>query len=237
MAASNHFRRGTVECYDCHQQVADLKAHRSVCPSSRRAKSFVGPAASVASSRKPSFKNKPVDIRDRIDHYFLLDVSGSMAGSRLKESKDIFSSIFQDLKEEDRMAIISFDTHAYFKLKPRPVGEIKRKGELPGILDRIFAEGRTALYDAIQLAVTQIRDKEVRTVINVLTDGEDNSSHITLDAVEAMVEQYPKITLNIIHIGSTPNPPYQKLCETRGQYHLITQVDLSITLKSVFFQI
>lgn len=101
-------------------------------------------------------------INDYTDHYFLLDVSGSMTGFRLANSKETFSAIFEKLDDKDRLAIITFDTKAFFKLKPRPVGQIKRQKELPSILDRIFAQGMTAIYDAIKLAVEQIRDKSVK---------------------------------------------------------------------------
>ena len=229
MAASHHFK-STIECYDCHRHVRDLKAHRNECPNSRKTISsvFKDPAQKQEKHEKKKY------TKDHTDHYFLLDVSGSMSGSRLTKAKDTLSSIVTELAEHDRLAIITFDNHAFFKLKPRAVGQIKRQTELPGILARIFAQGTTALYDAIDLAVTQIRDKEIRTIINVLTDGEDNASKTTLASVEALVAQYPKITLNIIHIGDVPNPPYQQLCIGRGSYFLIQEVEIVIRLRAVF---
>ena len=134
-----------------------------------------------------------------------------------------------------RMAIITFDTAAYFKLKPRPVGQIVRQLELPGILDRIYAKGLTALWDAIVLAVSQIRDDTRQTRIMVLTDGEDNSSTHTAADVSALVATKPNVTIDIIHIGDTAIPGYTKIAtESGGNYSLITEREIEVSLTAVF---
>ena len=230
MAARTPFT-STIKCYDCHQQVRDLKSHRSTCPKSHRAKSIV-----TGKSDRPAKTKKSSDRRvGHTDHYALLDVSGSMAGSRLRLAKETFADIVDALPDQDRLAIITFDDQAFFKLRPRPVEQIKRQQELPALLERIFAQGRTALYDAIFLAVTQIRDKEMKTVINVLTDGEDNSSSHSLSEIHALVAQFPNIRLNIIHIGDTAIPQYQELCAAHsGHYALIAEIEIKVRFTALF---
>jgi Mg-chelatase subunit ChlD len=230
MAATGHFK-ATVECYDCHEQVRDLKAHRATCTRSHRAKSVVGSRA----DRAPKLKKTGPRPTDHTDHYALLDVSGSMAGSRLRQAKETFADIVAGLPDADRLAIITFDDQAFFKLRPRPVEQIKRQQELPALLERIFAQGRTALYDAILLAVSQIRDKEMRTIINVLTDGEDNASKHTLAEVRALVAEYPRIRLNIIHIGAAAIADYQQLCTAfSGHYEVVVDVEIKIKFTALF---
>lgn len=91
---------GTVECYDCHEQVADLKSHRKICP-----------RAPLMGAKGPKDNTRDV--------YFLIDVSGSMAGSKLTESKNTITNLFADMPEDDRIAIVAFDSGAFFKLRLR----------------------------------------------------------------------------------------------------------------------
>ena len=216
----------SVKCFDCHHYVTDLKSHRTACPNSRYAKSIVVPSErkSVAS----------VKTSAHTDYYFLLDVSGSMSMGRLDRAKETLLEVVGTLDPKDRLAIISFDTKAFFKLHPRPIEQILRQGELPGILKRIFAQGGTALYDAIHLAVTQIRTKDQTVVINVLTDGEDNASTHKLAEVQALVEAHPNVKLNIVHIGSRTYDIYAQLCDTRGKYALIADAEIKSELTKIF---
>jgi len=222
----------TVECYDCHQQVVNLKMHRSVCPNSRKNKSLCARGKKHVDNthqinvtvsgtcHQPTI----VDFSRTTDFYTLLDVSGSMSGNRLNHAKSVLTEMFGEMHENDRISIVTFDTNAYFKLKPRPVGQIRRQNELGETLNRIFAQGLTAIWDAIWLAVSQIQDKSKRTVLFVLTDGKDNSSSHTYQQVIDLVAQYPNISLSIVHIDGSGqiDPQYLKICqENKGDYVVI----------------
>jgi uncharacterized protein with von Willebrand factor type A (vWA) domain len=213
--------------------VFDLKAHRPNCKA-RKPRSV--PKSSALTLTDDVDHTAPRKVHKHADHYLLLDVSGSMAGSRLMGAKSALIDVVQQLPSKDRMAIVTFDTHAFFKLQPRPVGQIRRKKELPGILGGIFAQGGTALYDAIYLAVSQIRDKDVSTALTVLTDGEDNSSSHTLQEVLDLVAQYPKIRLDIVHIGDRPIPAYVDIAQVRGSYSMITEVEIIIKIKTTMLK-
>ena len=240
------------KCYDCGTAVPDIKTHRSVCPQSRYSKSAINPVnlsspvVIVPCPQSGRLENvdetstlllPPVNKLDHTDFYFLIDVSGSMKGFRLDTAKTCAKDIVQKMDPLDRMAIITFDTNPYFKLKPRPVEEILRKKELESILDRIFADGLTAIYDAIYLAVSQLHNKNQRTTILVLTDGEDNSSKHSYDEVTKMLTEYPNITLSIIHVDeyNKPNSNYINLCsQNRGKYVLIKETEIKITVEHLF---
>ena len=217
------------ECYDCHQMVDDLKSHRSVCPNSKYSKSAIDPAKHL---------NVPANVKtNQKDLYFLLDVSGSMSGSKLDQSKECLRSVVSQMDPFDRIAVVSFDTSAYFKLKPRPIQEFIRKQEIEPLLNRIFAQGQTAIYDAIHMSVSQLHDKNQKTVMMVLTDGDDNSSKHTYNEVTEMLKEYPNIALNIIHIDgkTSPNISYQNLCtDNHGEYVIVEQHEIKITVEHIF---
>jgi len=169
------------------------------------------------------------------DFYFLIDVSGSMEGTKLNTAKVCAKEMIAgNMSPLDRLSIVTFDSQAFFKLKPRAVEEILRKGELETILGPIFARGNTALYDAIHLTVSQIFDKTQQTVVIVLTDGEDNSSRKTYAQVLEMLKEYPSISLHIVHIDGSrrPIPAYAQLCAVthNGEY---TQIEVEETVIKV----
>ena len=220
---------GTVECYTWHQQVADLKSHKSTC--GKRSNPIIKPNNSVSLNALPTANTQTTD------YYQLLDVSSSMNGTRLLNAKTTLIENVKLMNKNDRISIVTFDTNAYFKLKPRPVGQILRQNELPKTLDRIYARGATAIWDAIWLTVTQIQNKNNKTIIHVLTDGEDNSSSHTYQQILNLISEYPNISLSIIHINNTlaKNNYYNELCQkTKGDYVVIAETEIIITMKTIF---
>ena len=230
--------RSTVECYDCRQQVTDLKAHRSVCvkhkATTMECYDCHQQVTDLKNHRKICLRKDVVVMADNTkDVYFLIDVSGSMAGFKLDQSKETVTSIFSDMNEKDRLAIVAFDSGAFFKLRPRPVGQVRRQNELPELLSKMFAKGNTAIYDAIWISVEQIQDKNRSTLMIVITDGEDNSSKHTLAEVMKMISEYPKIQLDIVQIDSQRNPNYEQLAQGRGSYSVIQEIEIQTTVKKI----
>lgn len=234
-----------VECYDCHQFVTDLKAHRNECKHRRIGTSVISstsssspkksPEATAAKQAKKQAAALAKTMASSKDVYVLVDVSGSMGGNKLTQAKQALRDIHDFLREDDRLAIVTFDTHAYFKLKPRPNGQVKRQNELPEVLDRIFAQGGTAIYDAIHLSINQMLDKQRPTLFVVLTDGEDNSSTNTCDQVLKLVEAYPSITLDIVEIAAdasqSRNVNYGLLAQRgHGTYAVILETEIVATV-------
>ncbi len=219
--------RSIVECYDCHLHVYDLKAHRAnECKKSRKAKSDI--------NARVNKKTRTPSKADGIDFYMLLDVSGSMVGGRLDAAKNTLREISTDtMSDSDRIAVVTFDSKAFFKLKPRPVGQIRRQQEMEPLLDRIFAQGQTALWDAIYMAMSQIRDKTKKTVMIVLTDGEDNSSTHTYQECLDLVQEWTNVSLSIIHINGVDNAQYSAMAQHgRGDYAIINEIEIVTTVKS-----
>lgn len=219
----------TIPCYDCHEQVENIKDHRKVCSKNKRNVSILQPVV---------HQNHGTDQKhaDSTDFYFLLDVSSSMTGKRLSDAKETLLKLFDIMDESDRIGVVSFDTNAYFKLKPRPVGQIRRQNELPDTVSKIFASGATAIWDAIYMVAEQVRDKSKKTLIITLTDGEDNSSKHSHADVQRLVEQYPNISLSIIHIDGSgaKNKDYESLCKGRGVYSVIGEGDIIIEVTRIF---
>ena len=196
-------------------------------------------------------------VDDGTTAFVLLDVSGSMAGARLSAARAACSACFAAMRDEDRFAVVTFDSRAFFRLKPRSVGQLRRQNELPGILERVFPRGSTALFDAIFLTVGQIRNKDVPSTVTVLTDGEDNASTHALADVLALLAGYPNISLDIVHIGSSSSststsgsgtgnggsgsggsgrvPAYEALVAKRGTYVVVRTVEVIVQTTTELF--
>jgi hypothetical protein len=221
-----HGKSGTVECYDCHQQVVSLHEHRAngQCPNPRVPGQRKNQAHAVVAATGNVTPVVPLPGRDV---YVLVDLSGSMAGAKLDQAKLALAAVHVQMADDDRLSIITFDARAFFRLKQRANGQVRRQNELPALLDRMRAQGSTALYDAIYMAVEQMRGaRGSETRIVVLTDGEDNASQRTLAEVTAYVDQYPALTLDILHIdGKTPVPAFIELIRQGrgdGEYTTVT---------------
>ena len=240
-------------CYDCNDMVNDLKVHRAVCTHSRKAKSTIqtsnqqeNQVKQVQEENQEEEQQQVKQVRekkrapfgkkeDQKDVYFLLDVSGSMNGSKLRMAKECLTDMVSKMDPLDRLAIVTFDSSAFFKLKPRPVEQILKQNELPGILDRIFARGSTAIYDAINISIDQLKRKDQETIMIVLTDGEDNASKTSYMDVLRKLQDYKNITLTIIHIDGVHNVVYQNLCDgNRGEYIKVQEVQVRVTIDYVF---
>lgn len=219
----NNNRPEFIRCYDCNAQVRNLKEHRLICTQSRKSKTEMN------LSKHSSDVSVPSKVLKFPSNFILLDVSGSMHGSKLEECKDAIKQVFDSFDKDERFSLISFESKAFMKLKPRPVGELRRKNEIPELLNRIFAQGSTALYDAIFLAIEQVRYKDTTNRIIVFTDGEDNCSRHSLNDCMKLISEYPKLKLDIIHIGVDPIPSYESLVKSApfgGEYRMVLSVTL-----------
>lgn len=225
-----------IECYDCHEKVQALDDHRKICSKSRKAKSIINSNKTI----EPILSIKKLNNQQRLDEvdtFFLLDVSGSMLGNKLEKAKSVLLQLSDILKHGDRISIISFDTNAYYKLKLHPIKKVSH--EIPDILNGIFAEGGTALYDAIHLAVNQIKNKNNKSIIYVLTDGQDNSSKHSYQSTLDLVKEYPNLHLHIIHIDNMSNniEYYNNLCNvTRGKYYIINDSQITTLYKEIIIE-
>jgi len=86
-------------------------------------------------------------------------------------------------------------------LYPRSVDQLRRQKEIKPLLNRIWANGLTALWDAVDLTLGNVYDKTRPTKIVVVSDGGDNSSTKTRTQVEAKFKEYPNIQMLFVQIG------------------------------------
>jgi Ca-activated chloride channel family protein len=114
-----------------------------------------------------------------VDIVVVFDRSGSMRGPRLKSAREGLEAFLGRLRSDDRVVLVTFNGQI------DPPGPPQAPQEVIPRVQTIFAEGETALYDAVlrgrDLAEASSKaDKKHIHAVVVLTDGEDNRSQVKL---------------------------------------------------------
>ncbi len=110
-----------------------------------------------------------------------------MIGQPLAEAKQGAKAFLASLDPRDRVTLLFFDGRIYPPIGPLEVG--KSRKELEDRIDGVIASGGTALYDAVDAAVTLMRKPDrqakqrIRAVV-AMTDGKDENSKLGQAAVE-----------------------------------------------------
>jgi len=118
----------------------------------------------------------------------LIDNSGSMTNKR----KDVMSAAQAFLNAshpKDEMFIVNFNRRPWLALSSSHAFTNDRS-ELKATLAETRAEGTTALYDALKLALDHLNESSrQRKALVVLSDGGDNASTVNLDDVLRTAQQ------------------------------------------------
>jgi Ca-activated chloride channel homolog len=112
----------------------------------------------------------------------VFDRSGSMnAGGKLNNAKRGAREIVAMLGDEDSLGLLVFSSNTAWVEKGVKMKEGRAK--MNGAIQGIFAEGETALYDAVAEAFDHLQadpQPDLISAVVVLTDGEDNKSKLRL---------------------------------------------------------
>lgn len=112
----------------------------------------------------------------------VFDASDSMR-KKLPTARKALAELLRESNPEDEFSLIVFNRKA--KLV---VPFTHETGEIEGHLGEIRAEGRTALFDAIHLAIVEMKQSRYkRKAVVILSDGGDNQSRYTEREVRAAI--------------------------------------------------
>jgi Ca-activated chloride channel homolog len=126
----------------------------------------------------------------------VLDDSGSMQPKRSDVAAAALAFV-RSSNPEDEMFVVNFNENVTFGL---PNGELfsAKPSELAQAVAGVPAAGRTALYDAIDVALTHLqRARRDKKALIVISDGGDNASNYTLNQVLQQVSRSDAIIYTI----------------------------------------
>ena len=118
----------------------------------------------------PSFivNNNQIDSKDIT---FVLDVSGSMVGDKMKQAKQALLYCINNLNKDDGFDIIRFSTEAYAlfgRTEPASESNIKKAEKF---IKELNAVGGTNIEEALNLALKEKRNADRTRIIVFMTDG------------------------------------------------------------------
>ena len=133
------------------------------------------------------------DVKRPVALTFVLDTSGSMNGAPLQQAKAGARTFLEGLPDGDQVRVMFFANAAHWA-SPTPQPVASARAALVAAVDGAFAQGGTALYDALLEAlrpVPGLRPGSAQAVV-VLTDGQDTDSQTKLDGLlAALARQGP----------------------------------------------
>lgn len=158
--------------------------------------------------------------------YFVLDISGSMHGTRLAEAKSGIKHIYKLLDDKDMVKLIPFSSRVNNNITTfTPKGQGYQK--FMNALKRLSAKGGTAFYDAVNTSLSlalQNKQGNAHVWIIALTDGQDNSSTLSFNMLSQDVKHriLEDDTVNLYVIGVGTNLDVSQLEElaenANGEY-------------------
>jgi Ca-activated chloride channel family protein len=126
---------------------------------------------------------KPEDVP--ISLGLVIDNSGSMREKRTSVESAALTLV-RDSNKQDEVFVVNFNDEPYLDADFTSDISVMEQG-----LTKIDSRGGTAMRDAIRVSVDHLKDKAKRDkkVILVVTDGNDNASMMTLDALVRMLKE------------------------------------------------
>jgi Ca-activated chloride channel family protein len=177
------------------------------------------------------------EVKKPSDVTLVFDKSGSMRGAPLAEAKAGARAFLASLQPRDQSSIVFFDNNVYAPLGPMDIAT--GRAELTARVDGVLAEGGTALYDAVATTFAAARDRakaepdRIHALV-VMTDGRDESSQRTLDALKAALppreEASPVKIFTIAYGKEADTGPLEVIAEmgdgsqTKGDVENIVQI-------------
>lgn len=143
-----------------------------------------------------------------------VDVSDSMADA-MPQVRISVKKFLSALKPTDQVTLLGFNDNVFTLARPG----VDLAGRVKAV-DRLAPWGGTALYDVIIKAIDTLGARTGRRALVIFSDGEDQSSHVPLAAVERKVEA-SDVTLYMIGQGRGATSPrlisiIQRLTQTSG---------------------
>ena len=116
--------------------------------------------------------------RKDVNLVMLLDVSGSMRGTKMENMRQAAIQFVRQMGDEDYLTLIAFSDVLHVVADHEQVGPAR--GRIIAQIEQLEARGDTALYDAIGLGTERIAETSATQTANalvVLTDGIDTYSY------------------------------------------------------------
>jgi Ca-activated chloride channel family protein len=121
---------------------------------------------------------------------FVVDVSGSMEGTRILTLRNAMLSAREFIKPETQVGVVAFNDTAQKRLDIAEF-DLNQQGRYAAIAEDLSPSGGTAMYDGIVLGLSMLEEQraanpELKPILVVLTDGQTTDG-LRFDDVDEMI--------------------------------------------------
>lgn len=162
------------------------------------------------------------------------DVSGSMSGTPLSDAKNVMTDFLNNVQPQvgDKVSLITFANQVDI--------QTAFTGDTSAAYQAIYgmsANGGTALYDALYVAVNQTAAQDGAKCVIGFTDGADNNSRCTPQIVAELAKRY-SIPIYLIGVGSGYNTSDLEYIasNTGGFYRSVGQISSMAEIYQAIFR-
>ncbi len=155
---------------------------------------------------------------------FILDTSGSMAGSSIVQAQKALVLAISRLHKQDRFNVIEFNSKARRLFPAAVAADSEHRKRAIGFVESLTANGGTEIAPALQLALDGRTDHDRIRQIVFLTDGCVGNEAQLLAQIHAGLGSSRLFTVGI---GSAPNSYFMNRAAAmgRGSFTYIAKVD------------
>lgn len=164
----------------------------------------------------PGIDLKPLDAGS--DYVFVLDVSGSMSGSKLRTLADGVAQTIGKLNANDRFRIVSFSNEAYDLTGGYLNATESNVNKGIEIVKGLNPLGSTNLYDGIKTGLQKIDADRVTSMV-LVTDGVANVGNISPAQFAGLLRKQDIRVFGFLMGNSANWPLMRTICETSGGFY------------------
>ena len=145
-----------------------------------------------------------------LDVVLVFDTIESMAGSRLQQLVDAGKAVLAKLRPGDRAALVTFSERAVVRQSlSSDVASVSRSlGQLEGT-------GRTSIFDALYVGLSQRRSYDTRSMLLLFTDGQDNASWLNAKQI-SQVARESDVVLYAVGLDASVSDELKALAQETG---------------------
>ena len=148
----------------------------------------------------PDVEINPQDIEEK-DITFVLDVSGSMVGEKLKQAKKALAFCINNLNNGDRFEIIKFSTEAEALFGVLTPATENNRNKALQFVEKLKAIGGTNMLDALKLVMQEKYSPDRPAVVLFITDGKPTINETNEDRLVEFVKRRKNQSVRIFTFG------------------------------------
>jgi Ca-activated chloride channel homolog len=132
---------------------------------------------------------------------FVIDRSGSMAGTKWKQAQEAAKFVLNNLRENDLFNIVAYDGQIEsFRPELQRYNDETRR-QAVGYVEGLYTGGGTNIDGALRAAFTQLKDDTQPTYLLFLTDGLPTSGETNEARIQANAREHNKVRARVFSFG------------------------------------